>query len=373
MKTSLAFLSAYSHADMNILRNNVTIEIYDDDVLAEAIEDFFNDLKSGKYGLEPYLPLPDARQRLKNLASFLNVGQQYDVNSILNKYVSYIRARASNSQLINEISMSLGKFYDTGYNDDAKICEVSMLNKLSPEFMEALRAFGGVYFGGSVPRKIAFRRLLLGPHSTCLALMGLWATYVYSDGTVEYYVFPDREAIMYKVSSDFLEKLKDKFANIIRSVKNRPITNAAALSLITALTTAGAPSLVRKYIVVTFMRGGYRVELIEHLGSLSSDPISIFADRLSDDLRKKLLSLAIKALSKATGDPVTNAAIKIIHTIFLALNGVISPFDAINIIARRSYAQETLEVAKKIGLTSRDSYEILDALEGTLREIKIRY
>ncbi|MHC1637484.1 MAG: hypothetical protein ACXQTU_04870 [Candidatus Nezhaarchaeales archaeon] len=372
MKTAIAFIAAYSGADITVKGMHCEVEVFNDERLLDGLKAFYEHLKSGIYGLEPWIPATDKRDRLGGLATKLGFNAiKASASEILEKYISYAEERARRGVLIDELSEALGSFTNEGYVDDAALVKVPMLNRLAPEFMEALRVFGGAGLA-SVPRQLGFKRLVLGLHSTCIGIMGLWSSYAYTDGAVEHYVFPSKEAIKHKVTSLMLEQITKSFKKFMEAVKNRPLINVNALMLINALSTAGAPSIARQYVLAVALRGGRRIELIEGFTPLFTDKLQEFADslaRLSQDTVSRLIHVAQRSLTRAAGDPVADIALKICQTIVHAVIGVLRSSDAIHALARYTYAQENIEIARRLGLTIADVSNVAEVL----RELEIRH
>ncbi|RLE49484.1 MAG: hypothetical protein DRJ31_04750 [Candidatus Methanomethylicota archaeon] len=376
LKTAITFIAGHAGIDIHVEGTYCEVSAYDDRILVKGFHELHEHLKEGAYGIEPWLPDADRRDRLGNLASVFNLNvKDIRVSNIIDRYINYVKERATKEALIKELSDALGKFYDDGYLNDTKLVNIPMLNRLSPEYMEALRVFGGAGLA-SVPTSLGFRRLTLGLHSTCLGLMGLWIAHTYSNGAVEYYIFPSLEAVKHKVSAKLLEQITKQSSNLMMNLKGRPFTSANVLALVTALSTAGAPPMARKYQAVIFMRGGRRVELIEGFTPLSIDKLHEFADILLEicsqrdlDTVNKLIRIARMALSKATGNITLDASLKICQNIVNATLGVVRFSDAVHVLARYSYAQENPDLAHRIGLTISD----VDAISEALQRLESRY
>ena len=158
----------------------------------------------------------------------------------------------------------------------------------------------------------------------------------------------------------------------MEAVKNRPLINVNALMLINALSTAGAPSIARQYVLAVALRGGRRIELIEGFTPLFTDKLQEFADslaRLSQDTVSRLIHVAQRSLTRAAGDPVADIALKICQTIVHVVIGVLRSSDAIHALARYTYAQENIEIARRLGLTIADVSNVAEVL----RELEIRH
>ena len=360
LKTSLSFIASYAGAEISFEGGHCHINIKDDQVLLNAIKDYMKDLEHGKYGYEPWI-IPD-RQRLKGLQNqwrIRNVSTKNLTKNLLNAYIQYIEKLARSGLLIKEISVSLSSFNKKGYVNDSIRINVPMLNRLLPEFMESMRVIGGAGFG-SVPEKLKFSQLVLGPHSTCLGLMGVWTSFFFTDGQVECFVFPGKSVARYSVTH--VQDARKGLEKILGRLKGKPPTSPYPMALIVSLSTTGIPSTARSYTLVVKMRGGRRVELLEFNRPLSSGNLMEFSDRLREEIRDKLLNVTSLALNRV-GSPMVSVALRICEAIVLAAEGVIHPLEAAYTIARLSYAQENEEVRRRIGLAPSHVEEVLKALK----------
>jgi hypothetical protein len=357
MTTSLSLLLAYINPEdkPSFYAQAMYFDVPSDDKVGKGIEEFVNDLKSGKYGIRPPLGLGDTWVYLGNLIDFFsqrvgrNIGRK--IEDLLNAYVDYVKSLASNKMLVKELTEALGRF-DNGYPEDSKICDIQMPNRLAPEYMEAIRMLGGVGFK-SVPERIRFSRLRIGPHSACLGLAGLWATLVAVEENAEYYIFPD--IYVAPPLSKRISDIKESLCNTITEIKGRPPTNIPMLALLTSLTTAGMDVSIRRYTMAVIGKGGRRTDLFESGLSLSPARYLMFADKLKEinkDAVRKLISLFTSSLEEFQvragrrmefSQRLREIGIKTALAISMVLSNAKSPEIAGYEIARLFYAQPSLE------------------------------
>lgn len=378
LATSLILFSSYvSSGETCILHpQSIEIEVSDDKQVANAIEILVNDLKNGEYGIQPQLGVD--KNRLGNLCSFFSgiTGKKVDADSesILSAYVQYVKMLAEKNRLIKELQEAMSEFKD-GYPNDAKICDVPMLNRLMPEFMEGIRTFGGVGVSSVNPR-FQFSRMRIGPHSTCFGIMGIWAGFIAFQDTFEYYIFPDFYVAprLSKEISNAPKVLK----KVIAEIKMRPPTHLPTLALLVALSTIGFLSELRMYEMVVIFRGIRRVDLLESDFPLTSENYMAFADNLKhlcgdENTVERLLNLLRFALEQPpAGETLSrklhDAGLRVSQLITMCLMRVISINQVAYEISRLFYAQSDIDFerhAKKKGafLYPRDVSHIINTIE----------
>ncbi len=333
LRTALLFLASYMGVNAEINGRIIEIDVPSEEALLDAVNSFIDDLAMRIYGLEPSLAMD--RGRLGGLAKFLGVGRPL-AHEILDGYRNYLRKLHEQGKLLDELQRALSRF-EQGYPEDRAIHDVPLLNRLAPEFMEGMRALGGVGLG-SVPAAYQFRQYRIGPHSACLGIAGLWTALAYTDGTTEYYVFPSLgRALARAASASLLQQVKESQRRILGRIRGRPLTSPLIVALIIALSTAGASHEARGYELLTMMSTGRRAELVEAGLPLSSSLLFEFADRVaaeSEDSKERLVNFFASALSKAASSWLQEAALKTANAVFLALECVIPASSVAYVLGR---------------------------------------
>ena len=343
----------------------IVSEELSDEELASAIEKLVNALRNGEFGLRPNLRA-DAQRIRKSLFEAWGLDKQATVNVesvVANGYLSYIKKLKEKGRLIDEVKAAFSSFSEKGYEEDAKLIRVPMLNKLAPEFMEAVRTPGGVYMRGSVPSTLKFSQMKLGPHSACWGLIGLWASLFYVNPKGEYYLFPSAETVVGTLAEKALEKLAENHKVVVSSLRGRPFTSFWTALLLTAILTVGAPDVARRFEFASLTKSGQRDDISQQSFLLFSKPLALFVDNLDDDTRERLRRLALRGLTERGEElGVSEAAIEISRLIILALERVIEPEEVVYQTARFSYLQTNLELEKAVGLRYRDVENIVRAI-----------
>lgn len=360
LKTSILLTLSYIPVRAEVGEDRIVSEEFNDEQLEKAIFDFANDLNRGRYGLRPLLR-PDATRIRKSLLSAWGMERSRVnvVTVIIDGYLIYIHELARKERLVKEIKIAFSSISEKGYLNDASIISVPMLNKLAPEFMEGIRILGGVYMGGSVPSSIRFSRMRLGVHTTCLGLMGLWASLFFADQKTEYYLFPSPETIKGRIA---IESLRNNLENVIRTLKGRPFTSFWTALLLTVLLTASTPDPSRKLEIATLTKGKQRDDILQQSILLFTKPLAIFADKLDRYTRRKLINLSRRGLSLAEELRLSEASTEISRAIVLAIEGVIEPEEVSYHIARFTYLQSDLNFERAIGLMDQDVRNIVEAI-----------
>jgi len=354
--TSLILFSSYANPEEppQLYPQSIKIKVPDDEHVAHAIELLVNDLKNGSYGIQPQLGVD--KNRLNNLCSFFSEKIEkkvsVDAESILSAYVQYVKILAERKCLIKELQQAMNEFKD-GYPNDAKICNIPMLNRLMPEFMEGIRTFGGVGMS-SVSSRFQFSRMRIGPHSACFGIMGIWAGFIAFQDNFEYYIFPD--FYVTPSLSKEISNISEVLRRIATELKRRPPTHLPTLALLVALSTIGFPKVSRMYEMVVISGGMFRIDLLESDFPLSSENYLAFADSLkntceSEATVKRLLNLLKSALEQpATGESLLrklrDIGLRTSQLITMCLMQAISPDQMAYEIARLFYAQSDIDFEK---------------------------
>ena len=231
---------------INIKEDRIEAEDVTDQQLQRAVHEFVKELMEGQYGLRPLLRA-DAQRIRGSIYRYWGKSSEERVNVqnlIDTGYLNYIDRLADEGRLVKEVYRAFSEFSERGYERDAEIVAVPMLNKLAPEFMESVRILGGVY--GSVPSRSKFSTMRLGIHTTCWGIMGLWASLFYVDKNVEYYLFPNPDTLKGSIMYPLLVK---NHKEIIGTLRGRPLTNFWVALLLSALKTVGTPAITRHFEV----------------------------------------------------------------------------------------------------------------------------
>jgi len=353
---------------IDIKEDRIEAEDVTDQQLQRAVHEFVKELIEGQYGLRPLLRA-DAQRIRGSIYRYWGKSSEERVNVqnlIASGYLNYIDRLADEGRLVKEVYRAFSEFSERGYERDAEIVAVPMLNKLAPEFMESVRILGGVY--GSVPSRSKFSTMRLGIHTTCWGIMGLWASlfYVYrrERSVVEYYLFPNPDTLKGLIAHPILAENHKK---IIETLRGRALTNFWVALLLTSLRTIDTPSIIRRFEIATLSIGGQREDIAQQSAPLFSEALALFADNLHERSVKawnSLINLARRALSARMEElGVAEAAMEICRQIVLAVDGVIAPEEVAYHIARFTYLQSNIALEKAIGLSPRDVEHIIQAIK----------
>jgi hypothetical protein len=371
----------------------MTLHLPSDSIVASSVRDLVDDLRKGVFGLRPSLKA-DA-QRLKVLANFFSLKQinvkRIDAERVLMAYADYLDELAKQQRLISELSSALGRFMD-GYPVDARICNVPMLNKLMPEFMEGVRTIGGIGFG-SVPSRLGFSRMRVGPHSTCIGLIGLWSSLIAIQRRerqrLEYYIFPDL-FLQLRYGGVRARDVTDQHKIIVGGLRGCTPSNIAAQALFVSLQAAASPHRLTGYRSAVIGQGARRSDLYEQDLPLDIENLRCFADELvlleqsaKRRTHRRLQNLLRAALSEPRGRDereerlsrqLHNAGIRIAQLIFMALTHSIGTEQLAYEAARLMYAHTDVEFerwARQRGalLEPSDLPLIVRAIESCLKRL----
>lgn len=363
LKTSLLLVFSYIPINFEMSEDKIVTEKFSDEDFKDALQDFINDLREGKYGLKPLLRADASRIRKSLLGKWGLEFERVNVLTISTGYMKYVEELAKEGKLVEELRRAFSSISDEGYVEDSKIISVPMLNKLAPEFMEGVRVFGGIYMGGSVPSRMRFSRMKLGVHTACLGILGLWSTLFYADEKTEHYLFPNPKTLRGLI---ILDHIKGNLKRVIGALRGRPFMGYWTALLLTSLLTAETPAISRIIEIASLSKGEKRDDIIRQSLILFNESLALFADRLEENTRLKLITLCKRILDPDLKDIV----IKISKSIILSAEGVIDPVRTAYNIARYTYLQSNINLEKTIGLTSRDVNRIVEALRYAWGKIK---